>query len=134
MKIRFLAISFVSIAVLFGCIITVHYLDEGTQFDPVQIQVGIPHQGTIGELGTSYYWFIVNVGDVYTIALTSTQSDLSWDLYDEFYVWLPPTCNDWDFAHDESSDVALAASTFFLEVRELDGMDGTFTLTVTSVP
>jgi hypothetical protein len=135
MKIRVLAISLASIAVLFACTITVHYLSEGSMFSPVAISIGDSRLSTIGEFGTSYYQFTTGPlgGGNYTIALTNTHSDLSWDFWTSSYGHLV-NCDNFVFPgpNDEIDVVAATASTtYYLTVDEWDGVDGTFILTVT---
>jgi hypothetical protein len=133
MKLRIAIITLLSVAVLFACTITVHYLNEGTYANPVDIVVGFSYYGTIDEWGASYYRFSVAGGN-YNVALTNLRSDLSWEIFDTFD---DSSVAFRDFFFDDSDeviDVALAAGTYIIEVLEYDHVDGTFTLTVTELP
>ncbi len=119
MKLRILAISLVSVPALCACKITPRYSNEGTAGSPVAITVGVPHQGTVGQSGGNY-----------TIALTNTHTDLSWEVYNTSWNLLQDCDNVWFAAGDEIKVVALAVGTYYLTVTEYLNRDSTFTLEV----
>lgn len=109
--------------------------NEGSLSNPVVLTVGTAHSGTIGEGGTSYYRFTTTNAGVHTIGLTNTKSDLSWDLYStpDFWTDLIAWCDNHRTAADEIGPTSSlnAGTTYYLLVDEWEGIDGTFTLTVT---
>ncbi len=109
--------------------------NEGTISNPMELTVGTAHSGQVGAGGTSYYKFTANNDGAHTIALTNTQSDLSWDLYSspDFFSNLLLFCDDFFDASDEvrATPALGSGTTYFLLVDEWDDMAGTFTLTIT---
>lgn len=108
---------------------------EGTPSNPVTLTVGVTHSGTVGRYGTSFYRFTTTVEGSYTIALTATQSDLSWDLYGPSpdYDWIME-CDDYWHAADEiaATPDLLASTTYYLTVDEWDHVAGRFKLLITA--
>ncbi len=107
--------------------------NEGSFSDPLVLTVGVIHSGMVGQYGTSYYRFTTTVLGSYTISLTDTQSDLSWDLYDSNWSHLME-CDDHWHAADEiaTTPVLPAGTTYHLTVDEWDGVVGRFELLITA--
>ena len=107
--------------------------NEGTPSNPVTLTVGVTHSGSVGRYGTSYYRFTTTDGGVYTIALTETRSDLSWDLEGPGF-WM--FCDNHDgYAADEictTTEALLASTVYYLEVDEWDYRAGRFKLLITA--
>ncbi len=112
---------------------------EGSIASPVNlgtVSSTVSHSGSIGAGGTSYYRFTSGAADVYTISLTNTQSDLSWEIYSSsnFSSGLIRWCDNNTSAGpaNETCTVTLSASTtYYLMVEEWDLVAGTYTLAVT---
>ena len=109
--------------------------NEGTPSNPVTLTVGVTHSGSVGSDGTSFYRFTTTVEGSYTIALTDTRSDLSWDLYGPApdYDWIME-CDDHFHAADEIATTPLlsASTTYHLTVDEWDYVAGRFDLLITA--
>lgn len=114
------------------CQVPPSYPCEGTWLSPVPIVVGTPHQGTIEGGQTSYYQFVAAKSCSHTVALTRTQSDLAWKVYDQ-NINDEGGCDDWYGPADEiAATLPLhEGDTYRLLVMEYDLIDGLFTLTVT---
>jgi len=113
-----------------------NYEDEGTVSNPVWLSVGSTRQGTVGKSGTSYYRFNAAADGSHTIALTNTQSDLGWYLYDNLNFPFGFELNSCDVYFDAADEIASTASltfgdTYYLGVDEWDDVAGTFSLTIT---
>ena len=108
---------------------------EGSPGSPVNLGVAnanLIHAGSIGSWGTSYYKFMAGSSSgTHTISLTSTHSDLSWDLYNSSYSWVA-SCDNIYAAGDEtcSTPPLTPGSAYYLSVDEWDMVAGSFTLTV----
>ena len=110
---------------------------EGSIGSPVNlgtVSTTVTHPGSVGALGTSFYQFTTgSTTGSYTISLTNTQSNLSWDLYsDSFTTPVGSTCNNSNTTgpNNESCSVTLTAGvTYYLAVEERDTVAGTYTLT-----
>ncbi len=114
--------------------------DEGSIASPVNlgtVSTTVTYPGSVGALGTSYYKFTAgSTPGAYTISLTNTQSNLSWDLYSDSLFTTPvgSTCNNSNTTgpNNESCSVTLTAgATYYLAVDEWDAVAGTYTLTAT---
>jgi hypothetical protein len=108
---------------------------EGSASNPVDLGVAnttLTHAGSIGAWGSSYYKFTAgSSAGSHTISLTSTHSDLSWDLYNSSNVWIA-SCDSIYTAGDETCTTPqlTAGSVYYLSVDEWDTVAGSFTLTV----
>ena len=109
------------------------YSNQGTPSSPVTLTVGQNHSGSVAAYGTSFYRFSTTVDGVYTIALTNTASDLSWDLLNNAGT-LIEWCDDFDWRADEicSTPSLPPATTFFVIVEEWDRVGGRFNLLVSA--
>jgi hypothetical protein len=112
---------------------------EGSIASPVSLGTAsttITHAGSISADGTSYYTFTTgSTAGSYTISLTNTMSDLSWDAYSNSgFTSLVRHCDNFviPVANNEICSVTLSAgTTYYLAVDEWDVVAGTFTLTIT---
>ena len=108
---------------------------EGSAGNPVNLGVAstvLTHAGSIGSLGTSYYKFTVGSSSgSHTISLTSTHSDLSWDLYNSSNLWIA-SCDSLYNTGDETCNTTTltAGSVYYLNVDEWDLVADSFTVTV----
>lgn len=131
MTLRRIVLVAAALAALAGCELFLAPQNEGSPSDPVVIYVGVPYQGSIAGWGTSYYTFVPFATGSHTIALTSTDSDLGWDLYDSTWDWITG-CDDWGFAADEIATAGLTeGQTYYLSVDEYDWEAGNFSILVT---
>lgn len=138
MKVRFIIVLLLVLLTLLACkkqpTQPGTHENEGTLSNPVFLVVGSTHQGTVASFGTSFYKFVAAGTGSHTISLTNTQSDLSWDLYDDFnYSNTIDWCDNYGYAADEiASTVPLTnGTTYYLLVDEWDFVAGTFSLTIT---
>ena len=114
--------------------------NEGSIASPVSLGTAsttITHAGSISADGTSFYTFTTgSTAGTYTISLTNTHSDLSWDLFSNSgFTSLVRYCDNFVTigANNEICSATLTAgTTYYLAVDEWDIVAGTFTLTVTS--
>lgn len=134
MKLRRVAVLLVAliwVAALTGCEWFFAPQSEGSADNPVEIYVGIPYEGSIGRWGTSYYTFVTFATGSHTVAVTNTESDLHWDLWNSAWV-LIASCQQVFGAGDEIDTVSLVEDqTYYLTVDENDWQAGNFTITVT---
>ncbi len=113
------------------------YIGEGSPTNPMDLGVveatPINHPGSIGALGAGYYTFTTgSMSGMYTIGLTSTQSDLGWGLFADTSSPAFLVCdNIWGMG-DEICDAPLTSNTtYYLMVLEFDGIVGSYMLTLT---
>ena len=110
------------------------YSNEGTPSSPVGLTVDQTHNGSVAAFGTSFYRFTTTVDGVYTIALTNTASDLSWELYENDGTYIGE-CDNFLFQADEIcfTDAPLPAATpYIVVVEEWDSVGGRFNLLVSA--
>ena len=116
-------------------------VSEGTIANPVNLGTAsttLTHSGSVASYDTSFYRFTTGpTATYYTISLTNTKSDLSWDLYDNAGFLLAgwvEGCDNELFAQDEICSISLSsATTYYLAVDEWDHVAGTYTLTITPI-
>lgn len=112
---------------------------EGSIASPVNLGTAsstLSHSGSIGAIGTSYYRFTTGPAGLYTISLTNTQSDLSWELFSgsNFASGLVQICDNILVsgpANETCTATLSASTTYYLTVDEWDSVAGTYTLTIT---
>ena len=134
MKFRFITLSLLVLITLLACKAGPTYSNEGSPSNPVLLTVGNTHNGTIGIFGESYYKFVAVADAPHTIGLTSMQSNLGWQLYDDAsYSNMIDWCDDWYGPIDEIKSTLTLTNgvTYYLTVWEWDYKDGTFDLTIT---
>ena len=108
---------------------------EGSTGSPVNLGVAnttLTRAASIGALGSSYYKFTAGSSSgAYTISLSSTHSDLSWDLYSSSNYWIA-SCDANITAVDETctTPALTAGLVYYLNVDEWDMVAGSFTLSV----
>lgn len=115
---------------------------DGTISNPLSLGVVDPlatRAGYVTAVGDSFYSFTANAcGGMYTIGLTSTHSDLSWNLYSKSSFDIPNIvgwCDDYwtPGPNDEICQTNLVPNTkYYLSVSEYDGVAGNYTLTLTA--
>lgn len=108
---------------------------------PVDLGTGsavLAYAGSVDELGNSYYQFTTGPSSgVYTISLTNTQSDLSWDLYSG-----SDYLNSWVYGCDTSvapgpaNEICATPAlnpntTYLISVSEWDAYAGSYDISVT---
>lgn len=105
---------------------------EGEVKRPVGLAPGAEHNGTVGVRESSYYSFTAG-GGMHTIALTNTQSDLTWRLFDaqDFDVIL----QECDFKAGASDEVCQTfplngGQRYYVKVEEKSGVPGPYRLRV----
>lgn len=109
-------------------------LNEGSKNAPVLITVGASRISTVDVLGTSYYAFDTTSSNTATIRLTTTDSDLSWELYrNPDFTGLVMECDTSFNAVDEicTTPTLTNATRYYLLVDEWDAVSDTFILQVT---
>lgn len=108
--------------------------DEGTRDAPVILTVGTAHTGSISKFGTSYYSFVAASDRPHRISLTSTRSDLGWELYSNgFYLIFILQCDNSERSDDEvctTSTNLTAGTTYYVVVDEYDNNAGTYQIQV----
>lgn len=109
-------------------------LFEGVTTDPLPIQVGQTHFGSVGVKESSYYRFNTGAGTKYTISVSGVHSDLSWVLFDRwFFDVILLNCDNSAGAADESCPITARwpHTQYFIKVVEQSGVPGGFSLAVT---
>ncbi|HKI98256.1 MAG TPA: hypothetical protein VKB51_07270 [bacterium] len=104
---------------------------EGQVGQPQPLRMGQPHPGAVGVYESSYYSFVPTHSGPQTIALTGTQSDLLWRLFDApDYDVILQECDTQAGAVDEvCPSIPLQAGVrYYLKVEEKSGVPGTFRL------
>lgn len=108
---------------------------EGEVGNPVAVSADAEHEGTVGVHESSYYAFTTDGAGAHTIALTGTQSDLTWRLFDarEFDVILQE-CDYHAGAADEvcSTFPLWPRTRYYVKVQELSGVPGPYRLRIFS--
>jgi hypothetical protein len=106
---------------------------EGDVAQPVALAAGSQHSGTIGVNESSYYTFTTDSAGQYTVALTHTQSDLLWRLFDtpQFDIILQE-CDTQFGASDETCRTSALHPNhrYYVKVEEMSGVPGPYELTV----
>lgn len=106
---------------------------EGEVSQPHGLDTNAEHDGTVGVYESSYYSFTTNGAGQHTIALTGTQSDLLWRLFDapEFDV-IVQECDHQAGAADEACQTGpLHPQTrYYVKVEERSGVPGPYRLTI----
>ena len=106
---------------------------EGEVHNPLALDDGIEHTGTVGVLESSYYRFTAARPGPHTIALTDTRSDMVWRLFDavDFDVILQQ-CDLGSGAADEvCQTLPLHADwRYYVKVEEKSGVPGPFRLAI----
>jgi hypothetical protein len=106
---------------------------EGDVARPVGLDAGGQHSGTVGVNESSYYSFSTQQPGMYTIALSGTQSDLVWRLFDSpsFDVILQE-CDYQRGAADEACRTSPLHPNhrYYVKVQELSGVPGPYRLAV----
>lgn len=111
---------------------------EGSPSSPLNLGVvnttALVHPGSISGSGDSYYQFTTGpVAGVYTIGLTNTRSDVGWALFFDTLQHANDVCDDtWYAASNEvcTTTPLSASTTYWIMVREFEGVSGTYTLTI----
>lgn len=111
---------------------------DGTISAPVAVDLAAGSvAGYVNGADYAYYTFDSDSAGIYVMALTATASDLSWEVYsDQRQTNLVADCDTAIFtgAADESCSADLsAATTYYLLVKEWEGVAGSFTMSL-SVP
>lgn len=106
---------------------------EGEVGRPVSVPANAQHEGTVGIRESSYYSFTTGPGGNHTIALTGTQSDLVWRLFDaaEYDVIL----EECDFHAGASDEVCRTRplwpdTRYYVKVQEQSGVPGPYRLQI----
>jgi len=110
-------------------------LDGSNDGTPYILTVGLPCAGSLDAFADSQFEFISTVPGDYTISLTNTQSDLSWELsVDASFNNL--VCDNFFGANDEICSTAgtgftlTSTAQYFLLVREWDNIPSSFNLLI----
>ncbi len=106
---------------------------EGEVHTPLTLEDGIEHTGTVGVRESSYYSFTAAQAGPHTIALTGTQSDLLWRLFDavDFDVILQECDQHFGAADEVCQTFPLHADKrYYVKVEEKSGVPGPYRLTI----
>lgn len=113
----------------------------GTPNNPVVLSLGSSNAGSLDEYGVEtnsmHYKFTTGVfSGFYMIGLTSTTSDLSWDLYSnsDFINGFLNYCDNQMVAADEMCSITLNSDTsYYLVVENWDYVKSTYVLTIATL-
>lgn len=115
-------------------------LDGNNDATPYFLTVGVPCAGILDAFADSQFEFIATVTGEYTISLTNTQSDLSWELsvdasFNNF------VCDNFLVANNEICSTAestgftlTSGAQYFLLISEWDNIPGSFNLLIQPDP
>ncbi len=116
---------------------------EGSMTAPVFLSVDTPHQGSVGDLYssfslTSFYYFKTNEAGGYVISLTNTHSNLAFNVFSDQFRTLVDDFGCYSTTPTPNGDKAcvynLAANTYYyVTVSDWDFISDTFTITITDI-